>query len=288
MPTPEETAAAAAAAAAKPWHQGVADPETIALWTNKKWDFTDPGKLAVEVTKSYSSAEKLIGQPPQNLLRVPTDLNTDTEAVTAVLRRLGAPTDAKEYDFPVLKGQDGKVTDTALDGTLRTSFQKLNVPKSMAAEIAAAVVKHNTDVATAKATETAAAFKVEHDTLAKNWGTEAPTNKVIAQNAAKALGMTPEEVQALENTIGYARTMETLRNIGTKIGEDKFVRPAGPGGQQIQTRDQVVQRIEELKTNKEWVTRYTSGDKAAFKEMNDLTKLLVGDEIEAGTRSVQF
>jgi hypothetical protein len=275
--------------AATPWHTTAgADADVTALWANKKWDTSDPGKLAVEVTKSYAAAEKIIGVPPDRVLRFPADPNSDTEAMTAIYRRLGAPTDAKEYDFPSLKGQDGKVTDTALDGMLREVATKGLLTKTQATAIAEAVVKHNTDRAAAAATEKAAALKTEHDTLAKNWGTEAPANKVIAQNAARALGMTPQEVQALEDTIGYARTMDTLRNIGTKIGEDKFVRPAGPGGAQIQTADQVKARIEELKTNKEWVARYTSGDKAALKEMTDLNRLLVGDEIEMGTRSVQF
>lgn len=264
-----------------PWHQGIADAETVGHWQNKGWDVTDPKKIAVEASKAYREAEKLIGVPTAQVLRLPVDPAKDPDGMKAVWQRLGAPSDAKEYDLPAFKDKDGKVVNAALDDAIRGALFRMNVPKQMAGELASAIAKHNIDVETAKASETAAALKTEQEALAKNWGANAPANKVIAQNAAAALGMTPAEVDALEKTIGYARTMETLRNIGTKIGEDKFIRPPGPnGGTGIATREQAQARITELKSDKAWNTRYLDGDKAALREMTDLTKLVVGDDIE--------
>ena len=95
---------------------------------------------------------------------------------------------------------------------------------------------------------------------------------VVAQNAAKALGIAPEEVNALEKIKGYAATMEMLRNIGSKIGEDKFiVSPQGSGG--TMSKDQAQARIAELMSDKAWTTRYTGGDKTAFREYQDLLKI---------------
>ena len=136
------------------------------------------------------------------------------------------------------------------------------------------------DVQAAKDAEHVANLKTEQETLAKNWGIHAPANKVIAQNAALALGMTKEDVDALETVVGYARTMELLRNIGTKIGEAKFIRPDGPGGQNIVSREQATARIKELQSDAVWRKAYLDGDKAKLREMTDLTKISVGDDIE--------
>ncbi len=144
------------------WHAGI-DPEVTTLWTNKKWDATDPAKLAVAVTQSYAQAEKIIGAHPDSIIRLPANPLTDTTAMQAIWRRLGAPNEAKEYDFPALKDKDGKVTDASLDGVLRENFLKLNVPKSTATEIAATMVKINNDKAIAAATEKAAALATEKE-----------------------------------------------------------------------------------------------------------------------------
>ena len=49
----------------------------------------------------YREAEKLIGAPASQLLRLPADPSKDMDGMKAVWQRLGAPSDAKEYDFPI-------------------------------------------------------------------------------------------------------------------------------------------------------------------------------------------
>lgn len=272
-------AAAAAAAAAKPWYDGQADAEMVGHWQNKGYDVTSPAKIAIEATKAHREAEKLVGAPASQLIRLPADPGKDPEGMRAVWQRLGAPKDAAEYDLPQLKDKDGKVTDAALDTTLRTAMAKVNLPKDMAGEITAAIVKHNTDVAVAKAAELEATLVTERETLRKNWGANEPANRVIATNAAKALGLTEVEINALEKTVGYARVMEMLRNIGTKIGEDKFIK--GEGGEtKIASRDQANARLTELKQDKAWVKRYNDGDTLAKREMHDLMVIITAGESE--------
>lgn len=273
-------AAAAAAASATPWHSGLADAEMVGHWQNKGWDVTDAKKVAIEATKAHREAEKKLGAPADELIRFPKDPATDSDGMKPIWARLGAPKEAKEYDFPALKDAEGKPIDADLDTALRNAAFELNMPKGMATKIAEVLMKHQTNLQSAEDAEAAANLKTEQETLAKNWGIHAPANKVIAQNAAVALGMTKVEVDALESVVGYARTMELLRNIGTKIGEAKFIRPDGPGGPNILSREQAVARIAELKSDAVWAKAYAGGDKAKLREMTDLTKIAVGDDIE--------
>lgn len=275
-----DAAAAAAVAAAKPWYDGQADAAMVGHWQNKGYDVTNPAKIAIEASKAYQEAEKLIGAPASQMIRLPVDWEKNSDAMKPIWQRLGAPNEAKDYDFPALKDKDGKITNTALDGTLRESLFQLNVPKAMASAIAAIVAKRDVDVATTSATETAAAQKTEAESLQKNWGTNAPRNMVIAKNAAAALRVTAEEVAALEKVVGYARTMEMFREIGAKIGEDKFIRTDGPSGSNIATKEQAQARITELKNDKAFTKRYLDGDVQAVREMGDLHKLLAGDDVE--------
>ena len=57
---------------------------------------------------------------------------------------------------------------------------------------------------------------------AKTEPAEPTVEEIIAQQAAKALGATPEQVAALESVVGYDKVMEMFRSIGSKIGEDKL------------------------------------------------------------------
>jgi len=272
-------AAAAAAAQTTPWHTGV-DAETLGLWQNKGYDLTSPMKVASELTKAYRAAETKLGAPADELVRFPKNPAADTDGMKPIWERLGAPKEAKEYDFPALKDAEGKSVDVDLDTALRNAAFELNMPKGMATKIAEVLMKHQTNLQSAEDAEHVANLKTEQETLAKNWGIHAPANKVIAQNAALALGMTKEDVDALETVVGYARTMELLRNIGTKIGEAKFIRPDGPGGQNIVSREQATARIKELQSDAVWRKAYLDGDKAKLREMTDLTKISVGDDIE--------
>lgn len=272
--------AAGGTAGAAPWFTGKVDADVIAHWQNKGYDVNDPVKVSTELTKAYREAERLIGAPPAQVIRLPVDPLKDPDGMKAVFQRLGAPVDPKDYDFPSLKDKDGKVTDAALETTLRTAAADAWLPKEAAAKVAAAVTKHLADTKKALDAEVAAALTEEKGKLQANWGTQHDRNMVIAQNAVAALGVKPEQVATLEKSVGYAAVMEMFRNIGTKIGEAKFLKNPGDGGSEIMTREMAQARKQELMTDTEWVKRYNNGGKAELREMTDLNKLIVGDDIE--------
>ena len=257
-----------------PWFTGKVDAETIGFWQNKGLDVNDPHAVANGITRFYREAESKLGAPAAQLIRLPADPAKDHEAMKAVWQRLGAPLDAKDYDFPALKGADGKVTNTALEAALRTASGEAFLPKDAAAKIAAAVVKYNTDTAASTEAENVANLVKEKALLATNWGASQAANMVVAKAAAAALGFTPEDVSALESVKGYAHVMEMMRSIGAKIGEDKHIMGPGPGGEKIVSVDQAKARVADLKADKEWSNRYLNGDATAKREMGDLMTII--------------
>src|SRR5881394_756652 len=63
-------------------------------------------------------AEKLVGVPADQVLRVPKDA-ADEKGWNAVWSRLGKPTDAKGYDFSDIKFADGTAPDATFVETMR-------------------------------------------------------------------------------------------------------------------------------------------------------------------------
>lgn len=258
---------------AAPWFQGKVEADVIQHWQNKGYDVNDPAKVATELTKAYQSAEKLIGLPADRVLRLPADPTKEPDAMKNIYQRLGMPLDPKDYDFPALKGQDGKYTDEGFADAMRAASASAFLPKDAAAKVAEAVVKYVNGVEEAEAGERAANLKTERETLVKNWGANHAQNLVIAKNAAVALKVKPETIQALESVAGYAAVMEMFREIGTKIGEAKFITSDGPNSGVMTVAD-AQQKLAELKSDPAWVARYTNGGKAEFKQMQDLLKVI--------------
>ena len=279
-------AAAAAAAAAKgspppgpAWFTGKVDAETVNTWTAKGYDLNDPVKVAVELTKWGKNAEGLLGRPRDQLIYVPPDASKEPDAIKAAFQRLGAPVDPKDYAFPALQDKDGKVTNMALEGVLRSMAADAMLPKDAAAKVAAAVVKYQADTEKTNQAEFAANLTKERATLASNWKTtpdklqEAP-NMVVAKAAAAALKVTPEHLVALEKTMGYAKVMEMFREVGARMGEDKFIKTEVDGKEQIASKDAAIARKKELYKDENWVKRVNAGDTAAMRELTDLNTIL--------------
>lgn len=280
-------AAAAAAAAATPWHRAVAgaDAEIIGHLETKGWHTKAPAEAAFEAARSHLNAERLLGmRSDHDMLPIPKDPAKGD--MSKVWERLGTPKDAKDYDFSTVKRADGSALDDSLAGYLREQALAMHMPKDMAARMAQTFAKRMDDTAAAAAAEKAAALVGEKTKLDANWGANKEANMFVAKQTAGKLGVTPEEVQALENTIGYARTLEMFRMIGSKTGEDTFVTGDRPAGKGVMTRDQAVARKAELMADQGWSKRYTDGgmNSAEFREMQGLLTLIVGDDTEASRR----
>lgn len=257
-----------------PWYQGKPiAPEVIGHWKNRGWSERSAEEIAVAATQAHQEAEKYIGVPASQIVRLPTDAS-DEAGWKNVYARLGVPTEAKDYALDV-KFADGTELDPSFVEFMRASAASNHLTKDAAAGVTKSFVKFLEDREAADAAEHTAALETEKAELKKNWGTNFDGHMFIAKRAAAALGVTPEAVQALEDTVGYAKVMEMFRQIGSKIGEDKFI-SSNTSGTGMLTKDMALARVGELKADKQWVTKYLAGDAQAKREMQSLMTIIAG------------
>ena len=99
-----------------------------------------------------------------------------------------------------------------------------------------------------------------------------------AQQAAKIAGVTPEQIEALQKATDYKTVMNMFKNLASKFGED-VLRGAGDNKSSkfTMTPQEAREKIEQLKSNKEWQEKMANNDKAAIKEYKELSQIAVSD-----------
>jgi len=257
----------------KPWFDGKLDAEHTGHLQNLGLHDKPLEEVAITALKSHRAAEKLLGVPKNELLRFKPGDETITKEFWS---KLGTPAEAKDYDFPALKSADGKVTDERLEASLRDTAFKLHLPKDTAAQVAESVVKTLQAQRDEQVAASTATLATEKTALADLWKANAPANMVVAKAGAAKLGLSAVEVDALEKTVGYAKTMEALRRVGALSGEDQFIRNDSNFNGGVMTADQAKAKITELKADKEWIKRWQNGGAAEKREFDSLTALMAG------------
>ena len=259
-PTPTPTPA--------PWHEGV-EAETLGFWQNKGLPIDDPKAFGTKLTELYRSAEKFIGVPPDQVVKIPK-ADAAPEDIRAYYERLGAPKEAKDYDVSAVK-------DPMIAEALRATMHSRGVTKDAAAEIAKAVATSLESKATTDSTVNAQKLAEQQAALRANWGDKFDFNHLQAIEGARRLGIAPEAVKALEGVIGYDKVMEAMRKIGVGTKEDTFVeRGAGGATGDVTTREGAVARKAELMADVAWGERYLKGGAAEAREMTRLNTLIDG------------
>ncbi|MBV8096598.1 MAG: hypothetical protein JO110_25820 [Acetobacteraceae bacterium] len=257
------------------WFEGKVDAETIGHIQNRGWHDKAPEIVAIEAIKAHREAEKYIGVPADQVIRLPKD-PADAKAWDAVWARLGSIKDGEKVDYANIKHADGSPLDAQLADLATGLAHRTHATRDGAIILAQELAKFLDGRKANELADQTAALAKEKDALAQNWGANANVNAVVATNAAKALGVRPEEVNALEKVIGYSRVMEMFRQIGTRIGEDSFVRGQGATSGGVMTVEQARAEIVTLKNDPEWVKRWLNGGRAEAKQFENLTRIIAG------------
>lgn len=255
------------------WY-GTPDSETLGYLQNRGWDKLPADKAALEAIKAHREAEKLIGAPQDQLLRFPKDA-ADLEGWNKVHARLGVPEKSTEYDLSAVKFADGRTIGADEITVFQTMAKELNLPAATAQLLAQRLIKVSETEGAKFSAENEAKLAQENEKLAANWGAGSAANKIVAENAMAKFGITAEQHAALEKTIGYAATMEMFRDIGTKLGEDRFVRSGSSAGGAL-TKDEATYKMSQLQNDSLWYNKFVKGDVLAIKEFNDLTRVMAG------------
>ena len=270
-PTPTPAPASGTLSADPAWANF--DADTRGFFTNKGLEAKTPVEAAAALAKSYREAEKFLHAPPEQIARIPKDANDDA-GWRALYTRLGAPAEAKDYEFKDIKFADGTELDEEFTSAMRNAFHTKGVSKDAAADIVRAFVKFNDAFEERINLGEQAKAKQEYDDLMKSWGSNKEAFQFIANQAAEKLGLGKDVLDALSKVSGRVAATQALVKLGQMMGEDKFVN--SPGGQKgnLMTREQAQAKLNSLKSDDAWARKIDSGDTAANAELHALTRII--------------
>lgn len=273
------------------WFSTITDPDITGYIQNRGLHTKSALDAFVDTAKAHREAQSKLSIPSDRLLQLPNE--GDVEATKAFWQKLGAPADSAGYAFEGIDFGDAELTTKFVDA-FRSTAANLNMPKEMAEQYAKAVFKTITDVSAAEETASTAALAGERAKLEADWGpsdgAKFAANMLLADRAATVLGVGPEEIAALKDTIGGARVAQMFRDLGLKLGEAKYVADPNNARDGIMTREQAIDRRFQLmgrdstgnltgRGDPEWVRKVLDpkGGTAEKRELADLNRIIAGD-----------
>jgi len=261
----------AAGAAGTPWYKDKADERIVGTWQNNfPQHVNDPAALAIAATNSWLEAQKHLGVPADQIVRVPTKAD-DAAGWEALHKRLGWPGDPAKYQF---KDGEGKDVDPNLATFLRDTANRLRLSPESASEFGKEVLKFSEAQAANAKTEYETKLAAGKSELATNWGANMAANMEVARAGANALGVDRDMVAALEQTMGYAKVMEMFRVVGSKTTEGKFVGGSKETGSGPMSREAAIAKKNELFADRDWLARHDKGDRTAVNELRQIEAIL--------------
>lgn len=279
-------AAGAGAAGGTPaWHTGI-DAGLIGHAQNKGWDMTDPVKAFSAAALAHEGAQKLIGLPPEKVLRMP-EASADAAQLDAFWQRLGAPKEGKDLDFSAIKGADGKPIDEKLAEVLRSTAVASRAPKDVVLSVAQALQKHFDGETTAQKAVREAAIATDKAALKTSWGANEERNMFVANQALEKLAAAANvpmdkakaawDALAKVGGLGAVDAINMMYEMGKRMGEGNFV-SGGPGGDLPMTRESAAAEITSLKGDAIFRDKLLKGDTDSNKRWTALHKIAFGQQ----------
>lgn len=221
---PAAGAAAADPAAAAAEIGGGADPDWYSQ-VSADADGTEPGLrdwLKATGVKDLNGLAKVARDNQRALradgrIKVPGEGATEAD-IAAFNKAIGVPEKAEDYALPVINGEDG---------------QPVPMDQERLSEIAGIAHKHGIPKAALEATlndlaqadmlrlsSSDALMQQEVDAHLKTWGARTAEKVANVTAAARELGLTREEQQAVRSALGPARALDLFADLGSRLGED--------------------------------------------------------------------
>ena len=225
-------------------------------------------KSVADVVNGYRNLEKLQGVPQDRLLKIP-DEKADEKTINEYYMKLGRPKSADEYNFGLKDGDDDRLA-------------KAIAPKLFAAGIsnkqAVALYSALIEAKKQEAQTIENARAKQEDELKADWGNNYDNNVKLAQKAFRISGLNEKEIEALQKATDFKTVMNMFYKLSTKFSEASLKDVDGAGGGNggnrfTYSKQEALAKLDELKSNKEWVAKFNAKDGATINEYNELTEI---------------
>lgn len=185
----------------------------------REWAQNKGWKSAAAVVQSAYNLEKMVGAPADQVVRLPADLSSG-EAVRPILAKLGLPEAPDGYELPT---PTDMTPDEGFMNWSKEAFHKAGLTKGQATDLVGQWNEYVQGQVQAQQEEQQSRVTAEEQALRKELGQGYDVKMRMAQNAARSLGIQETDIDALEQSIGYARTMRLFMGLGEKLGESQFI-----------------------------------------------------------------
>lgn len=257
---------AASGAPSFDWAAQGLDAETLGFVQSK--GYKTPG----DVVSAYRGAEKLLGVPADQVIKLPQGEYNQDLMNKNVFDKLGRPPTAADYKLPVPQGQTPEYANE-----VSKWFHEAGLTAKQAQMLAEKSNGYLQQQMGTQGEATKAEQTRQLSELKATWGNDFDKNTGIVDRAAEAFGMKPEQIGALKGAMGVKGAMEFLHNIGSRLPtDDNFVSPEGRtntfnGGLSV---EQATTRKAELMKDKGFSARFSKGDADAKAEMMNLNRII--------------
>lgn len=259
------------------WFDGL-DAETLAHAEAKGWKDADAGKVAIAAIRAHAGAEKLIGHPADQVLKLPKDAADPAfQAVYDRVSGMVTPTKPEDYVF----GEGTKEEDAAFVRQIAVE-QKLTLPAARAFAAGLAGREAATAATSTAAAETTKA--ANRAFIVQNWGADFDRKSFSATSAATAAGL-PATILTHLATLPqaeYLAGMNSLVALGEKMGEAAMLRgglPLTPDASVGKTPPEAQAWLNTRNDDKAWTAKYFAGDTATLDEWNKMCAIVAGGRV---------
>lgn len=240
------------------WYDSIEDNDLKGYVQNKGWK--DPKELA----DGYRNLEKLLGGEK---MPMPKGAD-DKDGWNRVYDALGRPKTAEEYKLPVPEGDNGEFAKVASG-----KFHELGLSAAQAQGLAE--WWNATQAQNMQNFQAQSNAKIESDlqSLKSEWGAAYDENVEFGRRAAREYGLDQDKLSKIESALGTAEMIKLMAQIGRAQGEAKFVDGENKGNTFGMTPAAAQQRIEQLRADRDWTSKYLAGNADATNELARLMKL---------------
>lgn len=275
--TPSGTPAAGTPASGTPasgtpaatWFDGY-DADTKGWVANRGYDKLEAPAALSEAIKGFRNAEKFIGVPVEQVLKLPGK-DAKPEDFNAVYDKLGRPADPAKYEVDFGQAADTKFVDFS-----KGLFHKIGLNNEQAKVAAAGLSEFTKTAIEGQIAAYGQKLAQQEVELKGKWGTGYDQNVGVAKQAIGALGINKEQIDSLEQTMGFSGVMELFHTIGSKVGESPFHGQGESGGFGALSKEAAQSEIGRLKGDVEFTKKIVAGDAEAKAKWDDLHRKAYG------------
>ena len=264
---PESTEQQASTQATQPAPKSIFDgftAEDKAYLEKKGWTEEN---YAVQSLKAYRILEKMMGGS-KDIVEFPKE--GDAEGYNALLKRMGYPEAKENYSYDV---GDDKEKATAVEALRDVAF-KSKMTQSQFNDFVGAFIEKDAEMVEMNRKAFIDAKKQELNQYAAEKGKDFAGIKNSTDRALRMYGITEEERLGLENGIGIKRFYDLFGTIGKHLQEGNLVSSANDSV--TKTSESYKLELDKLFSDREFMTKYMSGDTNALAMVNDLNNKISG------------